>query len=146
MGRKVVAAFFVFLLVLAASPAFAQLRHVVVDNTAGNPVGVTCISGCAGGTPVTAADTMANPTVPTNLSYGLLFNGTTWDRVRGDTTNGMWVNCKSGCVGSTSVLMADTTANPTIPQNASFGMLYNGTTWDRWRGTTTNGAWVEITA
>ena len=31
------------------------------------------------------------------LSTGLLlYNGTAWDRVRGDTTNGMWVNVKTG--------------------------------------------------
>lgn len=38
------------------------------------------------------ADTTANPTVPLVGSAGLLFNGTTWDRIRGDTTNGLDVD------------------------------------------------------
>lgn len=38
------------------------------------------------------ADAAANPTTPTAGSASLLFNGTTWDRVRGDTTNGIDVD------------------------------------------------------
>lgn len=33
-------------------------------------------------------------TVPVE-SYNMVFNGTTWDRARGDTTNGAWVNIKA---------------------------------------------------
>lgn len=40
----------------------------------------------------------------------------------------------SNCGGSASVLMADNTANPTIPQTASFGMIFDGANWDRWTG------------
>jgi hypothetical protein len=50
----------------------------------------------------------------------------------------------SNCGGSTSVLMADTTANPTIPQTAAFTMVWNTATWDRLRGDTTNGVWVNL--
>lgn len=38
------------------------------------------------------ADATANPTVPTVGGAQLLYNGTTWDRVRGDTTNGVDVD------------------------------------------------------
>ena len=38
------------------------------------------------------ADTTANPTIPSVAALGLLFNGTTWDRVRGDITNGVDVD------------------------------------------------------
>lgn len=38
------------------------------------------------------ADGASNPTTPTAGAAGLLFNGTTWDRVRGDTTNGLDVD------------------------------------------------------
>ena len=52
----------------------------------------------------------------------------------------------SNCGGSASVLMADNTANPTIPQMATFGMLYDGATWDRMLGDSTNGLWVNLKA
>jgi hypothetical protein len=38
------------------------------------------------------ADAAANPTTPTVGAANLLFNGTTWDRMRGDTTNGLDVD------------------------------------------------------
>jgi hypothetical protein len=38
------------------------------------------------------ADAAANSTTPTVGTANLLYNGTTWDRVRGDTTNGMDVD------------------------------------------------------
>lgn len=38
------------------------------------------------------ADTTANPTVPGVGSFAQLFNGTTWDRMRGDITNGLDVD------------------------------------------------------
>jgi hypothetical protein len=72
------------------------------------------------------------------------------DQTTPGTTNGIVVNnvphvvCDSGCGSAASVLMADGVANPTIPQTASFGVVFNGTTWDRWRGDTTSGAWVNV--
>lgn len=45
----------------------------------------------------------------------------------------------------TAAALADATANPTIPAWAAMGMLYNGTTWDRMRGDTTNGLDVDVT-
>jgi hypothetical protein len=41
------------------------------------------------------ADGAANPTTPTVGAGGLLWNGTTWDRAKGDTTNGAYVNVKA---------------------------------------------------
>jgi hypothetical protein len=38
------------------------------------------------------ADAAANPTTPTVGAANLVFNGTTWDRVRGDTANGLDVD------------------------------------------------------
>jgi len=40
----------------------------------------------------TLGDAASNPTTPTVGAANLLFNGTTWDRVRGDTTNGIDVD------------------------------------------------------
>jgi len=45
----------------------------------------------------------------------------------------------------TAAALADATANPTVPAWAMMGMLYNGTTWDRMRGDTTNGLDVDVT-
>ncbi len=39
-----------------------------------------------------AADTFANPTTAPVLSIGMLWNGTTWDRAKGDATDGALVN------------------------------------------------------
>lgn len=41
------------------------------------------------------ADAMANPTTIVLGGDLFVFNGTTWDRLRGDTTNGAWVNVKA---------------------------------------------------
>jgi hypothetical protein len=41
------------------------------------------------------ADAAGNPTTPTVGSALLIFNGATWDRLRGDTTNGAFVNVKA---------------------------------------------------
>jgi len=38
------------------------------------------------------ADATANPTTTSVGTLGLMYNGTTWDRIRGDTTNGIKVN------------------------------------------------------
>jgi len=45
----------------------------------------------------------------------------------------------------TASALADGTANPTLPAWAMMGMLFNGTTWDRIRGDTTNGIDVDVT-
>ena len=40
--------------------------------------------------------------------------------------------------------LANSTANPTVPAVGSFGMLWNGTTWDRVPGTLANGMLVNL--
>jgi hypothetical protein len=42
--------------------------------------------------------------------------------------------------------LADATANPTVPLLGAAQLVFNGTTWDRQRGDTTSGAWVQIKA
>ena len=44
-----------------------------------------------------------------------------------------------------AAVLADDTANPTAPAVASFGHVFDGTTWDRHRGDTANGADVDVT-
>jgi hypothetical protein len=78
------------------------------------------------------------------MSFNMMWNGTTWDLVKGDTTNGLWVNCKNGCAGGSST-PTDTFANPTTAGlNQGFMMMWNGTTWDRVKGDTTSGVWTNV--
>lgn len=84
---------------------------ILTDNTGQvlgsttSPVGVTGAGITAG------ADTVSN-TLTGISSYSRLqqYNGTTWDRVMGDTTNGLWVNVKS----ATGVAQGSTTSGQTI--------------------------------
>jgi hypothetical protein len=131
----------------ATNGVWVNLKAAVVQH-------IICDSGCGTAAAVAMADSTANPTIPQTAAFGMVWNTATWDRLRGDSTNGMWVNlkssivqhivCDSGCGTAASVLMADATSNPTIPQTAAFGMVWNTSTWDRLRGDTTNGAWVNI--
>jgi len=75
--------------------------------------------------------------------------GADWNRVRGDTTDGVWVNVKSTVAPTIAGTKtpSDAFANPTDALDTwSFTGLYNGTTWDRARGDTTNGMWTNIKA
>lgn len=74
------------------------------------------------------------------LSSGILaqatymYNGVTFDRARGDTTNGLDVDVTRI---SGSVTPADAYANPTTAnQMWSLNGVFNGTTWDRMRSAT----------
>lgn len=42
--------------------------------------------------------------------------------------------------------LADNTANPTVPAVGAFGMVYDGTTWDRMPGTSADGVTVNLGA
>jgi hypothetical protein len=44
------------------------------------------------------ADTTSNPTTAPWAGMLMCFNGTTWDRVRGDTTNGIFANVKASAL------------------------------------------------
>lgn len=54
-----------------------------------------------------------------NSSLLYLYNGATFDRWRGDTTSGAWVNCKTGC-GSTQVAATTTQTGPTVAVGLTF--------------------------
>src|SRR3990167_7367554 len=104
------------------------------------------------------ADNTANPTAPAVGSFPHWWDGATWDRWRGDSTNGGFVNLKatdldlmlgtdfSSVFGAATLLtttQADNLANTTDTTNVS-ALLYgfDGTTWDR----VTNGGGTEATA
>lgn len=94
------------------------------------------------------------------------FNGTTWDRIRGDATNGLQVNVTQigsalpagtnmiGKVdltdGTNDVVIDVTGADAESATTASLvvnarAKMFNGTTWDRVRGTIANGVAVDVT-
>ncbi len=97
------------------------------------------------------ADATANPTTTSVGSLLLGFNGTTWDRLRSTTANGLAVDVTrvTGTVTVDSELpaaaaLADATANPTVPGVGGFLMGFNGTTWDRVRTANTGRLQVDV--
>lgn len=147
---------------------------VPADATNGIDVDVTRVTGT-----VAVGDATNSVLIHTSSSDGesntvnrmcteghmMSFNGTTWDRVRGDTTNGVDVDVTrlpalaagTNYVGkvvvgngtndvAVSTSFGDTQSNT---QNAlivdSHANLFNGTTWDRMRGDITNGLDVDVT-
>ena len=65
-----------------------------------------------------------------------VFTGTVWVPMLGAASGAVVVS--GGASGA--VAAADDMANPTAGQFLSYPFLYDGTTWDRWRGTTVAGA------
>jgi len=68
---------------------------------------VNCLNCGAGGATYLDADGIVNQTASAVHGQTYMYNGVTWDRIRGDTTNGMWVNCKTGCSAGTLITVAD---------------------------------------
>lgn len=60
-----------------------------------------------------------------------------------DSSRNLMVNVQNFAIG-TYGNSDGTAANLTSGLAFSEGLLYNGTTWDRWRGDTTSGAWVNV--
>jgi hypothetical protein len=109
------------------------------------------------------SDNLSNDTnqlAAASLLYG--FDGTAWDRIRGDDVNGLLVNLGANndvsVSGSVSILgsvdtelppaalLTDDFANPTAPAVGSFVLVYDGSTWDRLPGNSTDGALVNLGA
>ncbi len=64
-----------------------------------------------------------------------VWTGTLWVPMLGAADGSIIVGGAAG-----SVAAADNMANPTAGQGLSYGFVYDGTTWDRWRGTSVAGA------
>jgi len=80
-------------------------------------------------------------------AFPLMWNGATWDLVRGTIANGLLVNVSAlpAIIGNKTP--ADGYANPADAVGTwALGGMYNGATWDRMRGDTTNGLWANIKA
>jgi len=71
-----------------------NMVNLVADGS--NNLQVNCAVGCSGGTFNNNADGVATSATNGQAAAWLYgFNGTTWDRLRADTTNGLWVNVKA---------------------------------------------------
>jgi hypothetical protein len=77
--------------------AHAQGTAVTANQRDGTKLHVTCDSGCSGaGGSTTPTNAFANPTTAgLTMSFNAMWNGSSWDLVKGDTTNGLWVNVKA---------------------------------------------------
>jgi hypothetical protein len=135
------------------------------DATNGLDVDVTRVSGTvaigdgtnAVSVSTAAADDVANTANRMRTaSAPHVFNGTTWDRMRGDVTNGLDVDVTrvQGTVAvgdgtnavSVSTAAADAVANTSNRIRTAAALhVFNGTTWDRVRGDITNGIDVDVT-
>lgn len=74
-----------------------------------------------------------------NPTYGYVFNGTTWDRLRGNTT-GIAISGTGNSIGDGLSETIAKTANrdaTTIQTTPTMGLVFNGSAWDRMRGDTT---------
>lgn len=97
------------------------------------------------------ADAAANPTIVNVGAFLSGYNGTTWDRLRSSTANGLVVDV-SRVQGTVTVdtempaaaALADAASNPTVPGVGGFLMGYNGTTWDRVRVANTGRLQVDV--
>jgi hypothetical protein len=89
-----------------------------------NPAGSLLLGGG-----VTPTDTYANPTdaLP-SVAFNMGWNGTSWDRITSDGIN-------------TDATVQYTSGTLHV---RSFPQLFNGTTWDRQRGTIANGLLVDV--
>jgi hypothetical protein len=106
---------------------------------------VNIIGGGGGGPTYLDADGIVNQT--TNAVHGqtYMYNGATWDRVRGAILTGLEVNCVTGCSGGAST-PTDAFANPTTAGlQQTFNMGFNGVTWDRLRSSIASGLEVNVT-
>ena len=97
-----------------------SMQHIISDTSGGTLA-----------TPAAGADTVSNSTEGLQTyNFPLMFNGTTWDRVRGDTTNGIWVNVKAGGAGGGIVTQATAAnLNATVVGTGTFAVQAPITTW-----------------
>lgn len=135
-----------------------------LDSGAGTELilGVNLRSDASGGsvqaltTAAALADNTSNPTVAGIANFGMVFDGTNWDRMQGTTADGVLVNLGgnndvtvTGAVDTelpAAVAAADNLANPTAPQVLAHGMVFDGATWDRMLGDSTDGVTVNLGA
>ena len=120
------------------------------DRLVGNTSGVT-ISNASSADADAIANTQATETTVAGAAiyprpFNRYFNGTTWDRTRGNTTGASPSNvsgANADGISNTTPVIADNSSNPLYARNLPYA--YNGATWDR-SFVCTNQAVVTISA
>jgi len=106
------------------------------DRLVGNTTGLT-ISNASSADADALSNTQATQTtvggaVMYPRTFGRYFNGTTWDRVRGNTTGASPSNvsgANADAVSNTTPVIADNSSNPIYARNLPY--IFNGATFDR---------------
>lgn len=120
-----------------------KITSTVVGPSRGLDVNVIAGGGSVG-VPYLDADAIANQTTTAIHGQTYMYNGATWDRVRGTIAGGLQVNCVTGCAGGAST-PTDAFANPTTAGlQQTFNMGWNGASWDRLRSSIANGLVVDV--
>ena len=114
----------VLLGLLMAGAAHAQFEHINIREYngsvvgAGNPIHVTCTSGCSGGTTDTDDGAIAaGQTIGLSGALNYVYDGAGWVRAPGDSTSGLTVN-----LGTNN----DVTVTGTVTANAGTGTFIVG--------------------
>ena len=138
---------------LPAAPIFCYNGTSWTACTSGNPVNITCVSGCSASGAFTDNSVFTVGTSAISPLGGYFTSGadptlTTGNagRVRMDAHSYLFVDCVVGCAGG-STTPADAFANPTIA-GLQFTLLagFNGTTWDRLRDDVNKNLLVALNA
>lgn len=74
-------------------------------------------------------DNAANPTVSQLQTFGMVWDGATWDRAPGNSADGAKVDTELAAAAA----LADAAANPTTATVGAVGLGFNGATLDRLR-------------
>lgn len=97
------------------------------------------------------ADNTANPTAPGVGSFGMVWDGATWDRAAGTSADGTLVNLGvnndvtvTPVIGSPADNESNTAA--TLSRIGNYNFVFDGATWDRQRGDSVDGALVNLGA
>ncbi len=127
-------------------------------------LGITPRGAASGGSlpiftdPVALADNTSNPTVGGAAVFGHVFDGANWDRLPGTSADGVTVNLagnndvtvtSGNIVADTELpaavaLSVDNVASPTAPAVGAFPHWFDGATWDRALGDSTDGLLVNL--
>lgn len=128
---------------LATAPVFTNGQRTDLQTSANGSVFVDFGRGSNNRNPTTDGQTAI--TGINTYSQNVVFNGTTWDRARGDA-NGSYMQTVGTATGIADgagnfITLARTPTGAGI-NTLNFPMAFNGTSWDRARGDVT-GTWTH---
>ena len=123
--------------------------YIDTGNTA---IEVSCVVGCSGGTTDTDDGSVASgQSTGIQIGLGYVYNGAAWVRMIGDATNGLTVQCATGCSGGTQYTEdAVAAANPIgsainlVRQDTPAGLVSTDGDNVAQRGTNYGAAYVQV--